>query len=76
MNGDVYINPIGGLELYSKENFQKEGICLKLIKMNDISYKQGKGDFIPNLSIIDVLMWNSKEDVTNMLNDYILVEGK
>jgi len=76
LNGDVYINPIGGRELYSKENFQKEGICLKFIKMNDIIYEQGKGDFIPNLSIIDVLMWNLKEDVKGMLNNYVLIDGE
>jgi len=76
LNGDVYINPIGGRELYSKENFQKEGICLKFIKMNDIIYEQGKGDFVPNLSIIDVLMWNSKEDVKGMLNNYVLIDGE
>jgi len=76
LNGDVYINPIGGRELYSKENFQKEGIYLKFIKMNDIIYKQGKGDFIPNLSIIDVLMWNSKDDVKTLLNNYVLIDGE
>lgn len=76
LNGDVYINPIGGRELYSKENFQKEGMCLKFIKMNDIIYKQGKGDFVPNLSIIDVLMWNSKDDVKTLLNNYVLIDGE
>jgi len=29
-----------------------------------------KGDFIPYLSIIDVLMFNSKEDIKNMLEKY------
>lgn len=76
LNGDVYINPIGGRELYSKEKFQKEGIYLKFIKMNDIIYKQGKGDFIPNLSIIDVLMWNLKDDVKTLLNNYVLIDGE
>jgi hypothetical protein len=76
LDGDVYINPIGGQELYSKENFQKAGIHLKFVSMNDIIYKQGEGDFIPNLSIIDVLMWNTKDDLKSMLNDYVLLEGK
>jgi len=76
LDGDVYINPIGGQELYSKENFQKAGIRLKFVSMNDIIYKQGEGDFIPNLSIIDVLMWNTKDDLKSMLNDYVLLEGK
>lgn len=76
LNGDVYINPIGGRGLYSEGNFQRESICLKFIKMNDIVYEQGKSAFILNLSIIDVLMWNSKEDVKNMLNNYVLIDGE
>ncbi|ODS40527.1 MAG: hypothetical protein A7315_02515 [Candidatus Altiarchaeales archaeon WOR_SM1_79] len=71
--GDHYINPIGGMELYSKEKFSKHGIKLNFIKMNELVYHQGKSDFIPDLSIIDVLMWNSKEDIKNMLNNYTLV---
>ena len=76
LRGDFYINAIGGLDLYSNENFQREGITLKFLRMNDITYMQGKGDFIPNLSIIDVLMWNSKDDVKNMLNNCVLLDGQ
>lgn len=75
LGGDHYINPIGGVQLYSKEKFLESGIKLNFIRMNEIVYLQGKGDFIPNLSIIDTLMWNSKEDVKSMLYDYTLVEG-
>lgn len=75
LGGDHYINPIGGTELYSKEIFMKCGIKLNFIKMNELVYPQGKGDFIPNLSMIDVLMWNDKESIRNMLNNYTLVEG-
>ena len=75
LGGDHYINPIGGIKIYSKEKFLESGIKLNFIKMNEIVYPQGKGDFIPNLSIIDVLMWNSIEDVKSMLYDYTLVEG-
>lgn len=73
LGGDHYINPIGGIELYSKEKFLESGVKLNFIKMNEVTYPQGKGDFIPNLSIIDVLMWNSKEDAKSMLSDYTLV---
>jgi hypothetical protein len=75
LGGDHYINPIGGIKLYSKQKFLESNLKLNFIKMNEIVYEQGKGDFIPNLSIIDVLMWNSKEDVKSWLHNCTLVEG-
>lgn len=67
-----YINAIGGVKLYDKENFLKENIKLNFIKSNVIEYKQFNNIFIPSLSIIDVMMFNSKKEITKMLNDYTL----
>ncbi len=68
-----YVNAIGGQELYDKETFRKEGMTLSFIKMHDLSYPQFKGDFVPYLSIIDVLMFNSPEAVRELLTQYDLV---
>lgn len=68
-----YINPIGGIELYSKENFKAKNINLHFIKSKPIQYTQFKNDFLPNLSIIDVLMFNSPETIKKMLNQYELI---
>lgn len=73
LNGDIYINSIGGRELYSKDEFKSNSINLYFIKANDIKYKQLKNEFIPNLSIVDVLMFNSKERVKELLNEYTLI---
>ncbi len=73
LDGDIYINSIGGRKLYSKEDFKKNSIDLYFIKTNDIKYKQLKNKFIPDLSIIDVLMFNSKEQVKGLLDEYTLV---
>ena len=70
---DHYINPIGGIELYDKKIFEKEGIKLNFIKTADIKYKQFNNEFIPNLSIIDVMMFNSKEEIKDMLEKYTLI---
>lgn len=70
---DNYINAIGGQELYSKEEFAKHNIKLNFIKMNEIEYKQFSNDFVPNLSIIDVLMFNSPEQIKEMLDDFVLL---
>ena len=63
-----YINPIGGTTLYQKERFETEGIRLDFIKTDNISYKQFNNEFVPWLSIIDVMMFNPIEQVKNYLD--------
>jgi hypothetical protein len=72
-NADTYINAINGRELYDKEMFKEQDISLFFIKSQVIDYKQFKNKFIPNLSILDVLMFNSREQVKEFLNKYELV---
>jgi hypothetical protein len=73
MGANTYINAIGGQELYSKSTFDSEGITLKFIRARPISYPQFAGEFAANLSIIDVMMFNSKEAIRTMLGQYDLV---
>ena len=68
-NAVIYINPIGGFELYNKEEFKTEGLNLKFIKSDNITYPQFKNDFVPFLSIIDIMMFNSKDEIKNQLNN-------
>lgn len=68
-----YINPIGGLELYDKDFFEIKGIQLNFIKSNPIEYPQFKNEFVPWLSMIDVLMFNSKEKIKEFLDNYELI---
>jgi len=65
-----YNNPIGGVNLYNKDEFRQSGIELHFIKRKEIVYKQSIQGFIPDLSIIDVLMFNSKETVINYLGQF------
>ncbi|WP_228851073.1 WbqC family protein [Aegicerativicinus sediminis] len=73
LNATNYINAIGGQNLYNKDAFTKNDIDLNFIKTNPISYNQFGNSFVPGLSIIDVLMFNSKETVIGLLNDYKLI---
>lgn len=73
LNGNNYLNAIGGQELYNKSNFEKQNLQLSFLKMNQQSYKQLSNDFIPNLSMIDVLMFNSPSSIREMLNDYEVI---
>jgi hypothetical protein len=68
-----YINPIGGMEMYSKEIFLKEGIKIEFIKTGDVKYNQQNKEFVPNLSIVDVLMYNSTAVIKEFLNQYTLI---
>lgn len=72
-NATTYINPIGGVNIYNKSNFTKNNMDLKFIKMTPFSYMQLKGDFIPNLSMIDVLMFNSNQAILEQLNQFELI---
>ena len=60
------------MELYKKEDFKQQDIELKFIKTLPIKYKQFNNEFVPWLSILDVLMFNSAEEVNKMLDEYEL----
>ena len=74
-NALTYLNAQGGTELYNKSDFSKEGLKLHFLipKTNALEYKQlNTAAFTPWLSIIDVLMNNSKSQCQKMLNSFIL----
>ena len=75
MNATHYINPIGGTELYSKYIFNQALINLQFLKSNNIIYSQFNSEFIPWLSIIDVIMFNSSSKVNELLSlEYGLIQ--
>jgi len=69
---DCYLNAPGGRLLYSESDFSVRGVELKYIDSLPVVYQQGKAEFVPNLSIIDVLMHCSSEQVRYMLQRYEL----
>ncbi|TCI78111.1 hypothetical protein EVJ20_07985 [Exiguobacterium sp. SH0S1] len=73
LDADHYINAIGGTALYDKAMFAESGVELDFIKMDPVTYRQFNEPFTPNLSIIDVLMFNSKPKVRELLNAYTLI---
>ena len=68
----TYINAIGGMNLYDKDEFSKNDIRLQFPKMMDIKYDQGLNDFIPSLSIIDTMMYCSVDEIKQMLQQFSL----
>ncbi|MDO7537545.1 WbqC family protein [Acinetobacter pittii] len=72
-NALTYINPIGGVELYSKNVFLQHGVELFFIQSCKSIYKQFAGEFVPFLSIIDVMMFNDVEEIQEQLKHFHLV---
>jgi hypothetical protein len=68
-----YINPIGGVELYDKDLFAQNKIQLNFIKAKRIEYPQFKHEFVPFLSIIDLMMFCSIEQIHWFLSEFELV---
>lgn len=63
-----YVNPAGGRDLYDAEVFSSHGVDLRFHHIGQICYCQFGADFIPNLSIIDVLMFNGVEEARDLLS--------
>ncbi len=75
LGADEYYNAIGGRELYSGGAFAEKGISLKFLQTDDLEYAQFGQGFVGNLSIIDVMMFNSVREIKEMLEKYTLVPG-
>ena len=74
LGASTYVNPIGGTHLYDPDEFQEHGLELRFLKTNRISYRQWEPDrFVANLSMIDVLMFNSPDQITALLSEYLLM---
>ena len=78
LGGDEYYNSVSGIPLYEphRSRFEENGIQLRFPKMRDIQYPQFKNEFVPYLSIIDIMMFNSQEECKALLQEYDFVEGE
>jgi WbqC-like protein family len=74
-NAEHYINVSGGVALYNAADFENEGIKLSFIKSKVPVYKQFNDTFHSGLSIIDVLMFCSREQIVNMMDNYTLFKN-
>lgn len=73
LNATSYINAIGGQDLYSNEDFKEENIKLNFLETKAEIYNQYKNEFVANLSIVDIMMFNSVDVIKEMLNKYELI---
>lgn len=68
-----YLNPLGGSHLFRPEEFEAAGIGLRFLEMAPLLYDPVPYQFVPNLSILDVLMWNDPAEVRGFLLEHSTV---
>lgn len=68
----VYVNPIGGTSLYSPAAFAERGLDLFFLKSIPFEYPQFGKPFVPWLSVVDVMMFNSVDNAQRMLAKFEL----
>ncbi|CAG4903253.1 WbqC family protein [Paraburkholderia saeva] len=69
LGAKTYVNSIGGIELYTRSDFQAQGMELKFVRSTSFEYAQFDAPFVPWLSIVDVLMFNPPERVRAEVRD-------
>jgi hypothetical protein len=67
-----YVNPSGGIELYDQRFFSENGVKLFFLRTQPFAYRQFGEEFVPYLSIIDVLMFNGAIGTRELLSKYVL----
>jgi hypothetical protein len=72
-NVTEYRNPPGGQSFFDRSKYKRAGIDLKFQKACLKPYEQKRSSFEAALSIIDVMMFNSREEVNGMLDRYELI---
>ena len=73
LGANRYLNTIGGRTLYAADAFAAAGVELKFIQTRPLTYPQLGQTFVPGLSILDVMMFNSPDAVRRLLGEYDLL---
>lgn len=64
LGASSYLNPEGGKDLYSREDFKKHGLDLEFLEHLPLPYNQFLDEFVPKLSILDLIyMMDSEEEL-------------
>lgn len=69
LSADVYINPVGGRELFDPSDFAREGVSLRFLNFVPFIYDTPGYIFENSLSILDVLMWNGPDAIVGAIRN-------
>ncbi len=64
---NLYVNPVGGMELYSKDEFSTKGVDLRFLRSKELVYPQFRKSFVPWLSILDVMMFHDLKSLHDVI---------
>lgn len=64
-----YVNPAGGREIFDRTVFEAVGVELYFSEFSGYEYDTGPYLYQPNLSVLDVMMWNSAENISQQIAD-------
>jgi len=70
---DEYWNLSGGMDYFDREKYKSNGVKLRFHQISLASYSQRRADFEPGLSIIDMMMFLSKEEIHRYLDAFDLL---
>jgi hypothetical protein len=70
LSADAYVNPIAGRDLFDPAEFAREGVALRFLDFTPFVYETPGYSFESDLSILDVLMWNSPDAIVQAIRDH------
>lgn len=70
LSASAYFNPVGGMSFFDTDKYKSHDIDLKFLEIYPTIYNQFGNAFTPFLSIIDVIMFNDKDEINNMVNNF------
>jgi hypothetical protein len=73
LGANKYINPIGGRDIFNPQQFTDLGIELAFLETGHFEYLTPGYKFQPNLSILDVMMWNAPETIREAMISLTIV---
>jgi hypothetical protein len=72
IGGNIYVNLPGGVSFFDREKYIKQNIELQFLQSKLPPYIQRIGHFEKGLSIIDVMMFCNKKEISDMLNAFVI----
>lgn len=72
LDASEYINFVNGQALYHSSAFDEIGVSLRFHRIEEIEYPQFIHEFVPNLSIVDVVMFNGIAGTRKLLSSFSL----
>jgi hypothetical protein len=73
LNANEYVNPPGGVNFFNRNKYRESGIKLTFLKILLTPYNQNRNSFEPGLSILDVMMFNTPDEINKMIDNFEIV---